>query len=85
MILLRGYLFIYLFRDETVPEEVITRMAGSLEPPHPFKNSWEKFSFVIKPSEDISFDFGKFFSFIMFILLLLLYRLKHFLFFFVDC
>ena len=51
-------------------------MAGSLEPPDPFKNSWEKFSFVIKPSEYISLDFGEFFSIIMIILLLLLYRLK---------
>lgn len=44
-------------RDETVPEEVITRMTGSLEPPDPFKNHWEKFSFVLKPSEETDFDF----------------------------
>jgi len=44
-------------RDETVPSEVITRMAGSIEPPDPFKNTWEKFSFVVKPSEDKNFDF----------------------------
>ena len=42
-----------------MPDEVITRMSSSLEPPDPFKNSWEKFSFVIKYNEEKKYDFGE--------------------------
>jgi len=44
-------------RIHRVPDEVITRMSSTLEAPDPFKNSWEKFSFVIKYNEEIKYDF----------------------------
>ena len=51
------FAFIY-YRIHRVPDEVITRMSSTLEAPDPFKNSWEKFSFVIKYNEEIKYDFG---------------------------
>ncbi len=49
--------FVYS-RIQRVPDEVITRMSTTLEAPDPFKNSWEKFSFVFKYNEAMNYDFG---------------------------
>ena len=33
--------------DEQIPDEVITKMSSKIEPPNPFQNAWEQFSFSI--------------------------------------
>lgn len=33
-------------KDEKIPEDVISKMNDKIEPPNPFQNSWEKFSFT---------------------------------------
>ncbi len=38
--------------NEQVPEEVLDRMASKMEAPNPLSNSWEQFSFVLKPNTD---------------------------------
>ena len=36
---------------ETIPDEVIVKMNSKIEPPNPFENSWEQFSFSINVPE----------------------------------
>jgi len=44
--------------DSQVPESVISKMAGTLEPPDPFNNSWERFSFTINVKENVELNLG---------------------------
>ena len=34
-------------KDEKIPEEVISKMNEKIEPPNPFQNPWEQFSFAL--------------------------------------
>ena len=40
-----------------IPEEVIIKMNAKIEPPNPFQNSWEQFSFTINVSNITSEDY----------------------------
>ena len=41
-----------------VPESVISKMQESLEPPDPFNNTWERFSFTINVQQNVDLNLG---------------------------
>ena len=42
---------------QKIPDDVITKMNAKIEPPNPFQNSWEQFSFTINVSNKASEDY----------------------------